>query len=123
MNTKIAKIVLPAVLSIGTLGAAALATTAGASTSTTVKHTTTTVKHTPVAKTPVTLTGSVVKAQSAKDVFWFKDGAKTFRVSYTAKTTFAKGTAASLVKGAAVTVTGVEVGKAGAVIRATKISA
>ncbi len=122
MNSKIAKIVLPAVLSIGSLGAAALATTAGATT-TTVKHTTTTVKHAPVAKAPVTLKGSVVKAQAAKDVFWFKDGAKTFRVSYTAKTTFAKGTAKSLVKGAAVTVTGVEVGKAGAVIRATSITA
>jgi uncharacterized protein YdeI (BOF family) len=123
MNSKIAKVVLPAVLSIGTLGATALASTAGASTTKATKHTTTTVKHAPAPKAAVTLTGSVVKTQAKKDVFWFKDGAKTFRVSYTTKTTFAKGTAASLVKGAAVSVTGTEVGKAGSVIRATKISA
>ena len=129
MNSKIAKVVLPAVLSIGSLGAAALASTAGASTTKATKHTTTTVKHTtpvkhaPASKAAVTLTGSVVKTQAKKDVFWFKDGAKTFRVSYTTKTTFAKGTAASLVKGAAVSITGTEVGKAASVIRATKISA
>ena len=123
MNSKIAKVVLPAVLSIGSLGAAALASTAGAATTKATKHTTTTVKHAPASKAAVTLTGSVVKTQAKKDVFWFKDGAKTFRVSYTTKTTFAKGTAASLVKGAAVSVTGTEVGKAASVIRATKISA
>ncbi len=124
MNTKIAKIVLPAVLSIGTIGATALATTASAATTTTVKHAKTAVKkHAPVAKTPVTLTGTVVKAEASKYAFWFKDGAKTYRVSFTAKTPIAKGTAASLVKGKAVTVKGIELGKTGSVIRAISITA
>jgi hypothetical protein len=116
MNNKIAKIILPAVLSVGTLGAAALTATAGAST-------TTTVTHAKAAKGAVSLTGTVVKAQASKKVFWFKVGAKTYRASYSATTTFTKGTAASLVKGAAVTVTGSYVGKSSSVIVATSISA
>ncbi|MHB8334602.1 MAG: hypothetical protein ACYDEH_06850 [Acidimicrobiales bacterium] len=124
MNTKFAKIVLPAVLSIGTVGATALATTASAATTTTVKHAKTAVKKkAPVAKAPVTLSGTVVKAETTKYAFWFKVGAKTFRVSYSAKTPIAKGTAASLTKGKTVTVKGIELGKAGSVIRAINITA
>ena len=121
MNNKIAKILLPAVLSVGTLGAAALTATAGASTTTTSTHAKAPT-HTTAAKGTVSLAGTVVKAEASKDVFWFKDGAKTFRADYkTAK--FAKGSAASLVKGAKVTVSGRYIGKSSSVIEATSISA
>ncbi len=124
MNTKFAKIVLPAVLSIGTVGATALATTASAATTTTVKHAKTAVKkHAPVAKPAVSLSGTIVKAEATKYAFWFKVGTKTYRVSFTAKTPIAGGTAASLVKGKNVTVKGVELGKTSSVIRATSITA
>ena len=123
MNTKIAKIILPAVLSVGTLGAAALTATAGATTTTTATHAKTKTTHPTATKSAVvTLRGAVVKTEASKDIFWFKDGAKTYRVDFkTAK--FTKGHAASITKGAVVTVTGHYVGKSTSVILATSVSA
>ncbi|HET9089616.1 MAG TPA: hypothetical protein VFN54_04870 [Acidimicrobiales bacterium] len=123
MNTKIAKIILPAVLSVGTLGAAALTATAGATTTTTATHAKTKTTHPTATKSAVvTLRGAVVKTEASKDIFWFKDGAKTYRVDFKAAK-FTKGHAASITKGAIVTVTGHYVGKSTSVILATSVSA
>ncbi|MHB8826642.1 MAG: hypothetical protein ACYC5Z_03150 [Acidimicrobiales bacterium] len=124
MNTKIAKIILPAVLSVGTLGAAALTATAGATTTTTATHakTKTTTHPTATKSAAITLRGAVVKTEASKDIFWFKDGAKTYRVDFKAAK-FTKGHAASITKGAIVTVIGHYVGKSTSVILATTVSA
>jgi hypothetical protein len=116
-KNQIARILLPAVLSVGTLGVA-VAATAPAGAATKPSHAT----HAAV-KASTTLTGSVTKAQAAKGVFWVKGSATTVRVKYSAKTTFTKGTAASLVKGATVTVTGHYAGKSTTVFLATSIAA
>lgn len=113
MNNRIAKIALPALLTVGSLGLGTLATIpAGAST-----------KPAHTVKASVTLNGSVVKTNVAKTIFWFKVGAKTYRASITSTTKFVKGTSASLIKGAAVTVTGHYVGKSKSVLVASSISA
>ena len=123
MNTKIAKIILPAVLSVGTLGAAALTATAGATTTTTATHAKTKTTHPTATKSAaITLRGAVVKTEASKDIFWFKDGAKTYRVDFKAAK-FTKGHAASITKGAIVTVIGHYVGKSTSVILATTVSA
>ncbi len=115
MNSKFAKVVLPAVLAVGSLGLGTLATIpAGASTK---------AHHTTKAVASVTLTGSVVRANITKGLVWFKVGAKTYRASFTSATKFTKGTSASLVKGASVTVTGKYVGKSKSVIVASSIAA
>lgn len=108
------KVIVPSMLAVSTLGVGAIVTTvpAGAASS---KAT--------VAKAAVTLTGTVTKAQAAKSTFWFTVGVKTYRVSYSTTTTFTKGTAAALVKGASVSVTGKYVGKSASVVKATSISA
>ena len=112
MNSKFAKVVLPAVLAFGSLGLATLATVpAGAST-----------KAPHAVKAAATLTGKVSRVNVAKGMFWFKVGAKTYRANFTAATKFSKGTSASLIKGATVTVSGTYVGKS-SVIAATSISA
>lgn len=119
MNKKnrIARLLLPAALTVGSLGIAAAAT-APAGASTKPSHAT----HASV-KASTTLTGAVTKAQTTKGVFWVKGSAATVRVKFGAKTTFTKGTSTSLVKGATVTVTGHYAGKSTAVFIATSISA
>ena len=112
MNNKFAKVVLPAVLAVGSLGLGALATVpAGASTK--APHTT---------SATASLTGKVARSNVAKGMFWLKVGSKTYRVNFTSATKFTKGTSTSLVKGAAVTVSGKYVGKS-SVIAASSISA
>ena len=103
-------VVVPSMLAASTLGIGAIVATVPASAAAT-------------AKAPVTLTGAVTKAQAAKSTFWFKVGTKSYRVSYSTKTKFTKGTAKSIVKGTSVTVTGTYMGKSTSVLKATSISA
>ncbi len=113
MNTKIAKLVLPLALTVGSLGAASLAAgTAGASTKAT--HAT--------ATAATTLSGSVVKADAAKSLFWLKVGTKTYVVNFK-KATFSAGNAASLTKGASVSATGKLAGKKKLTLIATSVKA
>lgn len=107
------KVVVPSMLALSTLGiGAVVATVPSGATTTTAK-----------SKAAVTLTGTVSRAQATKHTFWFKVGTKTYRVIYSSSTKFTKGTAKSLVKGAAVTATGTYAGKSTSVLKATKISA
>jgi len=125
MNYKFAKVVLPVVLAVGSLGLGTIATTS-ASASTKVHHAAkahAAVKAHPAVKATVSLTGSVVKVNITKGAFWFKVGAKTYRASFTSATTFKKGTSASLVKGAIVSVTGKYAGKSSSVVIASSITA
>jgi|GEM_PF-1040827 len=116
MNNKIAKIVLPAMVAVSSLGlgAAIVAAPAGAAAKT---------AKTAVAAKTVTLTGTVTKTLAAKSTFWLKVGAKTYRVAYSAKTPFTKGSAAALAKGLSVTVTGSFVGKSTSLVKASHIAA
>ncbi|HVA51932.1 MAG TPA: hypothetical protein VNF05_00310 [Acidimicrobiales bacterium] len=104
------KVVVPSMLAVSTLGIGAVVATMPASAAAT-------------AKAPVTLSGTIAKAQAAKSTFWFKVGTKSYRVIYSSTTKFTKGTATSLVKGTAVKVTGKYVGKSTSVLKATSISA
>ena len=115
MKSKFAKVVLPTVIAIGSLGLGAVAVVpAGATTKT----------HTKIAApASVKLTGTVVKAEVAKGLVWLKVGAKTYRASFTKSTKFTKGTAHSLVKGASISVTGRYVGTSKALLAATSIAA
>jgi hypothetical protein len=92
MKKMIARIVVPTVLAASTLGfgVAVLSAPAGATTAVTAKS----------------YAGTVKAADVTKDRFTLSSGAKTYTVVYTAKTKWAKGTAADLKTGAAVTVTG-----------------
>lgn len=121
MNNKIAKVLVPTMLAVSTLGmgVAIVAGPAGAST----KTKTTIAKKAAVAKPAVTLTGTVTKVLATKDTFWFTVGTKTDRVAYSAKTPFTKGSAAVLAKGLSVTVTGSYVGKSTSLIKAKSIAA
>ena len=113
MNSKFAKVVLPVTLAVGALGLGAVATIpAGAAT-----------KAPHVTHATATLTGTVVRSNIAKGLVWFKVGTKTYRASFTSATKFTKGTSASLIKGASVTVTGKYVGKSTSVLVATSIAA
>lgn len=111
MNKIFTKVVVPSMLAMSTLGIGAVVATMPASAASTT------------AKAPVTLAGTVSKAQASKHTFWFTIGTKTDRVIYSSSTKFTKGTSASLVKGTAVTVTGSYVGKSTSVFKATSISA
>ena len=118
MLNKYAKIALPVALAVSTLGmgVATIATPAGAATKAKAKAKVVTVKS-------ETLTGTIVRTQAAKHVFWFKVTTKEYRAVYGVTTKFMAGSTASLVKGKTVTVTGTPMGKSGAVIKATSISA
>lgn len=105
------KVVVPSMLALSTLGIGAVVATVPASAASTT------------AKAPVTLTGTVTKAETAKSTFWLKVGTKTLRVIYSSSTKFKKGHGTSLVKGAVVTVTGTYAGKSTSVFKATSISA
>jgi hypothetical protein len=132
MNYKIAKMILPAMVAVSSLGigAAVVAGPAGASTTTTVVKKAPVTKKAPVIKTataakgtPVTITGTVTKTLAAKDTFWLKVGVKTYRAAYSSSTKFTKGTASALVKGLSVSVTGTYVGKSVSLIKASSIAA
>lgn len=116
MMNKVAKMALPVALAVSTLGMGVVATVTPAAAATKAKAKAAVVK-------PVTLTGKIVRTQATKHVFWFKVSTKEYRAVYSATTKFTAGSAASLVKGKTVTVTGTPVGKSSAVIRATSISA
>jgi len=105
------KVVVPSMLAASTLGIGAVVATVPASAASTT------------AKAPVTLTGTVSKTEAAKSTLWFTVGTKTYRASYSSSTKFTKGTSASLVKGASVTVTGSYAGKSASVLKASSISA
>lgn len=112
MNIKATKFLLPAAIAAGTLGFGTVATMpAGASTKTV---------HAKAAA--ATFTGTVVKDNATKSVFWLKDGTKTYIVHFK-KATFSAGTAASLVKGTSVSVTGRLAGKKKVVIVASTVKA
>ena len=108
MKKILTKVALPAMLAVSTLGIGAVVATVPASAVT--------------AKAPVTLKGTVTKAQASKSTFWFSVGTKSYRVSYSSMTKFTTLTSASLVKGKSVSVTGTYVGKSTSVIKATSIS-
>ena len=116
MMNKIAKMALPVTLAVSTLGMGVAATMTPAAAATKAKAKAAVVKS-------ETLTGTIVRTQAVKHVFWFKVSTKEYRALYSVTTKFTVGSTASLVKGKTVTVTGIPMGKAGAVIRATSISA
>ncbi len=138
MNIKFAKAILPAVVAVSSLGvgAALVAAPAGASTKAPATKSAAVAKKAPATKkapvvkktaatksAPVTIAGTVTKDLTAKDTFWFKAGTKTYRAAYSSTTKFTKGSAAAIVKGLAVTVTGTYVGKSVTLIKATSIAA
>lgn len=111
MKKLLTKVVVPSMLAMSTLGIGAVIATTPASAA---AH---------VVKAQTTLTGTVSKAQSSKSTFWLTVGTKTYRVVYSSSTKFTKGTAASLVKGTAVSAKGSYAGKSTTVLKATSISA
>jgi hypothetical protein len=70
---------------------------------------------------PVTISGSVLKAKPSQNLFWFSAGAKNYRVTYRSSKTFSRGSAASLNKGFAVSVTGTFPGNSHTAIKASDI--
>ena len=132
MNIKIAKVILPAMVAVSSLGlgAALVAVPAGASSTTTAVKKAPATKKAPVTKKApatkkalVTITGTVTKTLPTKHTFWLKVGVKTYRAAYSSATTFSKGSASAIVKGLSVTVTGSYVGKSHSVIEASRIAA
>ncbi len=115
MKNTMAKAILPVALTIGSLGLGVAATApAGAASKPT--HT----KTHAVAAT--TVTGKISRVDAAKTTFWLTVGSKTYIVNYK-KATFSAGSAAKLVKGAAVSATGRLAGKNKNVVVATSVKA
>lgn len=115
MKNTMAKAILPVALTFGALGLGVAATApAGAAARPTHAKT-----H---AIAAVSVTGTIKRVNPAKTTFWLTVGAKTYVVQYK-KATFRAGSAATLVKGTKVTVTGRLAGKAKNVVVATSVKA
>lgn len=108
MNNKITRIVLPVAMAFGTLAATGLVVS-GASAAT---------SHVVAAKS---YSGTVKRVNASKDRFVITSGTSRYKVVWSSKTIWTKGTSANLKEGATVTVTGTARGK-GKRISATSIS-
>ncbi len=119
MKKSLARVIVPTMLVASSFGVG-LATLAPAGAATKAPKPSATAKT--KTKSPSTWTGTVVKSEASKHVFWVKVGAATYRVEYS-KAKFTAGSAALLTKGRAVTVTGSFVGASKVVVNALSIKA
>lgn len=116
MKLRITQLIVPTLLLTGSLGLSVAAVTpAGASTKTTTTKT--------AVKAKTTVTGSIIKVEGTKSIFWLKVGSKTYRVNYSKATKFTSGSAKLLKKGLSVSVAGAFEGKSHVVISAESIKA
>lgn len=114
MKYLIGKVVIPASLVAASLGLSLGSTTvlAGASTA----------LHETPASSSVTLSGTILKLDRSKFLFWFSAGDRHLRVRYYSTTSFSGGSSAMLAKGLDVSVVGSYAGAATTLLKAASIN-
>jgi hypothetical protein len=115
MKNLVGKVVIPASLVAASFGLSMGSTTLPASA--------TTVVHETSASAPVTLTGTILKLDRSKYLFWFSVGERHLRVRYYSTTTFSGGSNAMLAKGLDVSVVGTYAGTSTTLLKAASINA
>lgn len=114
MKYLIGKVVVPASLVAASLGLSLASTTVPASASTAPYET--------PADSPVTLSGTILKLDRSKYLFWFSAGDRHLRVRYYSTTSFSGGSSAMLAKGLDVSVVGTYAGTSTTLLKATNIN-
>jgi len=112
MKKTLGRIALPASLVVGSLGVGLGGADAASQTAPSAVVS---------VGTPVTLRGTVVKAQDSKMVFWFSHGTKIYKVRYSLRS-FVEGSSSNLTRGVPVSVTGTFVGHSTTIVRASGVA-
>ena len=115
MKNLISKVVVPASFVAASLGLSLGASTAPASATSAI--------HESATSTSVMLSGTILKLDRSKFLFWFDTGDRHVRVRYYHATSFSGGSSAMLAKGLDVKIVGTYAGTSTTLLKAAQIDA